>query len=72
MSEKTFLSKLGQNIANERIKRGISQDKLYLEAEIGRRTINRIETGAQNPTALLLLKIAEALNVEVSVFFKGL
>lgn len=65
-----FLKKLGKNIAAIRKKKGFSQDDLYLEAEISRRTIYLIETGQTNPSIVVLLKISEALDVHVSDLLK--
>lgn len=59
------LEKLGKNIAIYRHRIGISQDDLALEAEVGRRTINRIEVGATDPRYTTLSKIANTLGVEV-------
>jgi len=59
------LEKLGKNIAIYRHRIGISQDDLALEAEVGRRTINRIEVGATDPRYTTLSKIANTLGIEV-------
>ncbi len=66
MTKETELQKLGKNIAKYRHKKGISQDQLALEAEVGRRTIHRIEVGGTDPQFSTLLKIATTLGVTVS------
>lgn len=72
MNQDVFLKKLGTNIALIRKKKGFSQDKLYLEADLSRRTINRIELGEVDPRAGTLNKIAKTLGVDISELFKGL
>ncbi len=59
------LKKLGNRIAKIRQDKGFSQDELALEAEIGRRTINRIEVGDTDARYTTLIKIAKTLGVKV-------
>ena len=68
MNEK--LQKLGKRIATLRREAGITQDELALKALIGRRTIHRIETGSTDPRFSTLVKIAEALERQVEMFFR--
>jgi transcriptional regulator with XRE-family HTH domain len=65
MRRETDLQKLGKNIAKYRYKKGLSQDDLAFEAEIGERTISRIEVGETDPRFTTLLKIAKALDIEI-------
>jgi len=65
MEKKVELRKLGSNIAKWRHKRGYSQDELAYEAEVGRRTINRIEVGDTDARYSTLLKIAKILEIKV-------
>ena len=66
MKEKNAdLIKLGRNIAKLREEFGISQDNLALEAEVGRRTISRLEVGETDPRYTTLIKISVVLGVEV-------
>ena len=66
MKKDIFLKKLGKHIAGIRKSRGFSQDKLYIEAELARRTIDRLETGQVDPRATTLLKISETLKVPLA------
>lgn len=59
------LLSLGGNIAKIRNKKGFSQDDLANEAEIGRRTMTRLESGRSDIRFLTLAKIAKTLNVKV-------
>lgn len=64
---------LGQRIRFERLKKGLSQEELAEKTNLSRRAISCIECGDSDTKYLTLLKIAEALNVEISVLFsKGL
>ena len=66
MKKETFLKKLGKNVANIRKAKGFSQDRLYMESGLARRTIDRLETGDVNPGAMTLLRISETLEVPLS------
>ena len=70
MNEKQELKKLGKRIAKLRKQCGISQDNLALEAEIGRRTINRIEVGDSDPQFTTLKKISNTLKVKMAELFE--
>jgi len=65
MSKKANLQKLGMNIAKYRHKKGLSQDGLAFKAEIGERTVSRIESGETDPRFTTLQKIAETLGIEL-------
>ena len=60
-----YLKKLGKNIAEIRKKRGLSQDRLFVEAEINRHTVYSIESGRSNPQVKTLLKISKALKTPI-------
>ena len=66
MKKETFLKKLGKNVASIRKAKGFSQDRLYIESGLARRTIDRLETGDVNPIAMTLLRISETLEVPLS------
>jgi transcriptional regulator with XRE-family HTH domain len=60
---------IGREIRRLREERGWSQAKLAGAADMGTSGISQIETGARNPSAVTLSKIAEALEVEVADLF---
>jgi transcriptional regulator with XRE-family HTH domain len=60
---------IGQEIRRLREARGWSQAKLAGGADMGVSGISQIETGARNPSAVTLAKIAAALEVEVADLF---
>lgn len=64
MENDSFL-KLGYKIKFERGKRKISQLDLALKTGLTTRTISRIECGTIDPKISTLMKIAEALEIEL-------
>lgn len=60
---------VGREIRRLREERGWSQTKLAAGADMGVSGVSQIETGARNPSAVTLAKLAGALGVEVSDFF---
>jgi transcriptional regulator with XRE-family HTH domain len=56
----------GQNVRKARKKRGISQERLALSAEIDRSYMSRIERGIVSITLPKVYVIAKALNCEVT------
>ncbi len=64
MEQQDFL-KLGYKIKYERVKRKLSQLELSLMTGLTTRTISRIECGNIDPKYSTLLKIAQALDVEL-------
>lgn len=61
--------KVGMNIRLERIKRGISQEKLADLAGISRSTMGILERGEQSPSINTLAKVANALFIELYKLF---
>ena len=70
MKKESNLHKLGRNIAIRRHEKGLSQDALALEAEIGERTVSRIESGETDPRFTTLQKIADTLDIELKVLME--
>lgn len=65
------LIKLGRTIRDLRENStNFSQDKLGLEVEMSENQIRRIEKGQTNPTVKSLLKIAQALKVDIKDLLK--
>lgn len=64
------LIKLGATIRKIREEStSLSQDKLALEVDLSENQIRRIEKGQTNPTIKTLLKIANALKVDIKELF---
>jgi transcriptional regulator with XRE-family HTH domain len=60
---------IGWNIRRLRVAKGLSQEKLALEAGIDRSYVGRIERGTENVTVSALETLALILNVPVSELF---
>lgn len=69
MEEKDYLISIGANITKIRKQRKLSSQALGDLCEIEKSNLIPIEKGKINVTAKTLLKIAQALNVEVKEFF---
>lgn len=54
---------LGQAIRQLRVERGLSQERLGLDAGLDRTYVSSIERGHRNPTFDTLVKIADVLGV---------
>jgi len=59
----------GRRIAQIRIDKGLSQDKLAWENGLARSFIGEVERGLRNPTLINICKLADALDVEVADLF---
>jgi transcriptional regulator with XRE-family HTH domain len=56
---------IGANIRRLREERGLSQEELGFRAEMDFGYLGKIERGKRNPSVLKLVKIADALEVEL-------
>jgi len=56
---------IGWNLRRLRVAKGLSQERLALEARIDRSYVGRIERGSENVTITTLEAVAVALEVEV-------
>ncbi|MEZ7494431.1 helix-turn-helix transcriptional regulator [Leeuwenhoekiella aequorea] len=68
-SEKNFLKKLGSSIAYYRKSIGLSQLDLCAKINMEKSNLSAIENGRQNVTTLTLLKITEALQIDMKSLF---
>ena len=64
--EAEYLKKLGKRIKAMRKEKGIKQVDLGYACDIEKQSMSRIEAGNTNPSVLLLRKIAELLEVNMS------
>ena len=62
--------KFGNNLKRLRLEKGLSQEKLALNAVIDRTYIPSIEKGVRNVSIIIAEKLAIALNVPISELFK--
>jgi transcriptional regulator with XRE-family HTH domain len=61
-----ILKDFGKNLQKLRIKKGFSTRKFANEADISPSSLGRLEAGLSNPSLTTLLKIAEALEVDLN------
>lgn len=69
--KKEILVKFGNRIRDERLKQGLSQEKLASRAGVHRTYIGMIERAEKNITLENIEKIAKALNLSIFDIFKG-
>ena len=69
-AEKKYLYSIGRNIAKLRRQNNLSQLDVCAEIGMDKPNLSSIENGRQNVTSLTLLKIANAIGVEVKEFFE--
>ena len=67
MDELSKRQKIISQLVEARLEQGISQAELARRLGIRRSGISRLESGAQNPTLDMILKIASALGKDVSL-----
>jgi transcriptional regulator with XRE-family HTH domain len=65
-----FVKAFGAKLREIRIEKGMSQVELANTAEIPINQVGRIERGEINTTLVTIKALADALKVEVSLFFK--
>ena len=60
-----FLKEFGKNLQKLREAKGLSTRQFAYEAEISHSSVGRLEAGLSNPTLTTLIKIADALKVDL-------
>jgi transcriptional regulator with XRE-family HTH domain len=70
--KKSLLIKLGKQIKHYRLERNYSQEELANKADVHRTYIGMVERGEKNITISSLKKIADALEVDISLLIKDL
>jgi len=67
---KLDLKNIGRNIKAERVRKGYSQEEFAEIADTTRHSISMIELGLQHPKILSVLKIANALKLDINEILK--
>jgi transcriptional regulator with XRE-family HTH domain len=57
------------NLRRLRVAKGLSQEALAVDAEVDRTYVSRLERGLENPTILVLERLAGALEADIAEFF---
>ena len=68
---KTILIQFGKKVREERMKKGISQERLGELAKVHRTYIGMIERAEKNITLQNIEKIAKALKIRIADFFNS-
>ena len=72
MKDKDLLAKLSLNIKAERTRKQLSQAELAELIQVSENSIGKIERAEQNPSAIMVYKIAKALELDINELFKGI
>ena len=64
-----YLKQVGRNLRQKRKEKGFTMEGLAHEAEIEYRQLGRIERGEVNTSVISLLRLCEALKIEMSDLF---
>ena len=64
-----ILRVVGLNLRNARLRKDLSQEALANEAGVAMNYVSGIERGVQNPTVMVLFRLAEVLGIGVSQLF---
>jgi len=62
--------KLLNNLEQFRKSAGLTQQEMYVKAEVSRKSINAIENGVYVPSTVLALKISKTLKCTVEDLFR--
>jgi len=69
MSDSKFLSVLGARIRKLRLKKDMTQNELAMLCNFEKASMSRIESGQTNMTILTIIKISNALDVDIKDLF---
>ncbi len=69
--EEKILKAFGKNLQQLRLERGFSTRKFAFEADISASSLGRLEAGLSNPSLTTLLKLSEALKVDLITLTSG-
>ncbi len=64
------IKRFGKKLRSLRQAKGLSQLDLELESGINRTEVSRIENGLKNVEFMTIVKLAEALEIDILDFFK--
>jgi len=67
---KAIIENLASALRDERLRLGLSQSEMAVRAGIDRTMILRVEKGARIPTIDTLLRMTEALDVNLATFLQ--
>jgi transcriptional regulator with XRE-family HTH domain len=68
----TLAQQLGKRLLYLRQQKGWSQLTLAIESGVNRNYLSDLERGSRNPTLVILSRLADALEVDLSTLLKGI
>ena len=72
MNEREILDKVSDNLRLARLKQRISQEKLAEMVNISTKYLNMIENRKANPTIVIVIKICNALNIQLNSIYQSI
>lgn len=69
--EQRVCQQVGKRIAGERLRQKMSRRALARDVGVDHARLRQVELGTGNPSLCLLVRVARALEVELTVFFKA-
>jgi transcriptional regulator with XRE-family HTH domain len=60
---------VARNLRRLRVRQGLSQESLAVDAGVDRTYVSRLERGLENPTVAVLERLAQAMEAEIVEFF---
>lgn len=69
MNDEQILQIVADNIRLERLRQRMSQEKLAEQIGISTKYLNMIENRKSNPTILVVIKICQALNINIETIY---
>jgi transcriptional regulator with XRE-family HTH domain len=60
---------VARNLRRLRVERAVSQEALAVDAKVDRTYVSRLERAIENPTILVLERLAKALDADIGEFF---
>jgi len=67
VGEKDLQKRFGEALRAERLRAGLTQEQLGLEAGLQRKYISLLELGSSQPTLVSLFRLATALGIKASL-----
>ena len=72
MNDKDILNVVSENIRLARLQKRISQEKLAEKIDISTKYLNMIENRKANPTIVIVIRICQALNIDLNTIWSGI
>ncbi len=69
MDDKSILNTVSDNIRLARLQRRISQEKLAEMVDISTKYLNMIENRKANPTIVIVIRICQALKIDLNTIY---